>query len=104
MLTHEWHELEVLCQRITTLRHRYAAAQKTKNVGLLDGLKTDIERATRHRELLVQHIAAALGSVAATEITLPRGDSDTEPGDLPPEASDPARPSNQPGVTGFTEF
>jgi len=41
MLTHEWRELEVLCERISDLRHRYFAAQRTKNVGLIEGLNLD---------------------------------------------------------------
>ncbi len=65
MLSHEWRELEVLCERISDLRHRYAAAQRTKNSGLVEGLKEDIRRARRQREMLVQHISARLGSVAA---------------------------------------
>ena len=62
MLTHEWRELEVLCERISDLRHRYVAAQRTKNVGLIEGLKDDIAKARRQRELLVQYISARLGS------------------------------------------
>jgi hypothetical protein len=65
MLSHEWRELEVLCERISDLRHRYAAAQRTKNSGLVEGLKEDIRRTRRQREMLVQHISARLGSVAA---------------------------------------
>jgi hypothetical protein len=66
MLSHEWRELELLCDRISNLRHRFAAAQKTKNVGLLEGLRDDISRARRQRELLVQHISARLGAATAT--------------------------------------
>ena len=65
MLSHEWRELEVLCERISDLRHRYVAAQRTKNVGLIEGLKDDIARARRQRELLVQHISARLSSASA---------------------------------------
>lgn len=65
MLTHEWRELEVLCQRISDFRHRYVAAQRTKNVGLIEGLKDDITRARRQREFLVQYISARLGAAAA---------------------------------------
>jgi hypothetical protein len=65
MLTHEWRELEVLCERISDLRHRYVAAQRTKNVGLIEGLKDDIAKARRQRELLVQYISARLGVAAA---------------------------------------
>ena len=65
MLTYEWRELETLCDRISDLRHRYAAAQRSKNVGLIEGLKDDIVRAQRQRELLVQHISASLGAAAA---------------------------------------
>lgn len=65
MLAHEWRELEVLCERIGDLRYRFAHAQRTKNAGLLGGLKNDIVTANRQRELLVRHISARLGSVAA---------------------------------------
>ena len=65
MLAYEWRELEVLCDRISSLRHRFAAAQKTKNVGLLEGLRDDISRARRQRELLVHHISARLGAATA---------------------------------------
>jgi hypothetical protein len=71
MLAHEWRELEVLCERISDLRHRYVSAQKTKNVGLLEGLRDDIARARRQRELLVHHIAARLSSVAAERTGAP---------------------------------
>jgi hypothetical protein len=67
MLAHEWRELEVLCGRISDLRHRYVAAQRTKNVGLIEGLKDDIAKARRQRELLVQYISARLGSAAAEQ-------------------------------------
>jgi hypothetical protein len=67
MLTHEWRELEVLCERISDLRHRYVAAQRTKNVGLIEGLKDDIAKARRQREFLVQYISARLGSAAADD-------------------------------------
>jgi len=65
MLSHEWRELEVLCERISDLRHRYFAAQRTKNVGLIEGLKDDIARARRQREFLVQYISARLGAVTS---------------------------------------
>lgn len=75
MLTHEWRELEGLCERISELRHRYTAAQRTKNVGLIDGLSDDIARATRQRERLVQHISARLSSAAAHHDRASRGAS-----------------------------
>ena len=66
MLAHEWRELEVLCERISETRHRLVAAQRTQNSGLVEGLKDDLARARRLRELLVQHISARLSSVAAS--------------------------------------
>jgi len=66
MLSHEWRELEAICQRISELRDRHAYARRTKNQGLLEGLKKDLALAQRVRERLVQHISAHLGS-AATE-------------------------------------
>jgi hypothetical protein len=65
MLASEWRELETLCDRISDLRHRYAAAQRSKNVGLLEGLKDDLVKARRNRERLVQHISACLSSVVS---------------------------------------
>ena len=67
MLSHEWRELEVLCERISDLRHRYVAAQRTKNVGLIEGLKDDIARARRQREFLVQYISARLSATAVED-------------------------------------
>ena len=68
MLTHEWRELEQLCERISDLRHRNAAAQKTKNSGLIEGLKSDLAKARRQREELVRHISARLSSFAAERV------------------------------------
>ena len=65
MLEHEWHELEQLCDRISTLRDREAHAERSKNVGLLAGLQQDIAEASRQREQLVRHISARLGAVGA---------------------------------------
>jgi hypothetical protein len=65
MLASEWRELETLCDRISDLRHRYAAAQRSKNVGLIEGLKDDLVKARRQRERLVQHISACLSSVVS---------------------------------------
>jgi hypothetical protein len=67
MLSHEWRELEVLCGRISDLRHRYAAALKTNNAGLVEGLKADLAQARRLRGQVVQHISARLGWAAANE-------------------------------------
>lgn len=49
MLEHEWHELEQLCNRISTLRDREAHAERSKNIGLLAGLQQDIGEASRQR-------------------------------------------------------
>lgn len=68
MLSHEWRELELLCQRISDLRHRYAAAIATSNTGLIEGLKKDLARTKRLRDLVVQHISARLGSAAADPV------------------------------------
>jgi hypothetical protein len=64
MLSFEWRELEVLCDRLSELRHRHAAAQRAKHGGLVDRLKTDIAKLRRQREQLVRHIAARLGTAA----------------------------------------
>lgn len=85
MLSYEWRELEALCDRISDLRHRYVAAQRSKNVGLIEGLKDDIARAKRQREMLVQHISSALSSAAAERPV-------TAPAD--PEPSEPAVPAS----------
>ena len=65
MLAYEWRDLEFLCDRIGSLRHRYAAAERSKNVGLVEGIAADIALAQRQREQLVRHIAARLSAVAA---------------------------------------
>lgn len=71
MLEYEWRELERLCERLADLRHREAFAQRSKNVGLLEGLKQDITRASRQREQLVHYISARLGSVSAEKAGAP---------------------------------
>ncbi len=65
MLSYEWRELEMLCDRISNLRHRYALARRSSNAGLIAGLKDELAKAQRQRELLVHHISARLGSAAA---------------------------------------
>ncbi len=65
MLSYEWRELEMLCDRISNLRHRYALARRSSNAGLIAGLKDELAKARRQRELLVHHISARLGSAAA---------------------------------------
>jgi hypothetical protein len=90
MLTHEWRELEVLCERISDLRHRHVAAQRTKNVGLIEGLKDDIAKARRHREFLVQYISARLSATAA---------DDEQPG----PRQDAVREGATSGIYGFRD-
>lgn len=65
MLNSEWRELEQLCDRISGLRHRYAAAQRSRNSGLVEGLKVEITGARRQREELVRHISTRLGAAVA---------------------------------------
>ncbi|HLY45516.1 MAG TPA: hypothetical protein VKQ73_08045 [Stellaceae bacterium] len=65
MLASEWRELESLCERISGLRHRYVAAQRSKNAGLVEGLKSQLAQAKRQREDLVQHISAHLGAAVS---------------------------------------
>ena len=79
MLAHEWRELEVICERVSDLRHRYAAAHRTKNVGLIEGLKDDLARARRQREMLVHHISACLSSVTAEYASPADEDDNTRP-------------------------
>lgn len=81
MLSHEWRELELLCNRISDLRHRYAAAIRTSNTGLIEGIKIELARSKRLRELVIHHISARLGSAAA--------DPAHRPHPLDPEAADP---------------
>jgi hypothetical protein len=69
MLGHEWLELEAVCERIANLRERLAAARKTGNTGLVDGIGLEMDRAARQRGLLVRHISTRLGS---TETDPPR--------------------------------
>jgi hypothetical protein len=66
MLSHEWRELEALCERIGKLRLRFIAAQRTQNVGLIEAIKSDIDKAERQREMIVRHISTSLGSAAAS--------------------------------------
>jgi hypothetical protein len=72
MLTHEWRELETLCDRIIDRRHRYAAAYQSKHPGQVEALRSEITKLLRQREQLVQHIAARLGS-ATGERSHPAG-------------------------------
>jgi hypothetical protein len=65
MLAHEWRELEMLCKRIGDLRERIAAARKTGNAGMIEGLDAEMEQASRQRQHLVRHISMRLGSAAA---------------------------------------
>lgn len=73
MLSYEWRELENLCERAMDLRERHIRAVRSKHMGLVNALEEELAVVQRQRELLVQHISARLGSVAA-------GD----PGDEPP--------------------
>jgi hypothetical protein len=82
MLSFEWRELEVLCDRLSDLRHRHAAAHRAKHGGLVDGLKADIAKLRRQRELLVQHIAARLAAAAGERR-------------YPPETADRRSPDRQ---------
>ncbi len=90
MLEYEWRELERLCERLADLRHRESFAQRSKNVGLLEGLKQDITRASRQREQLVRHISARLGAVSASgpvEAARPAS-PDEEVASSPPETTE----------------
>src|SRR5258708_25697891 len=62
MLEHEWRELETLCERISDLRHRQSHALRSRNVGLVEGLREDVARMRRQREQLVQHISTRLAA------------------------------------------
>lgn len=63
MLSFEWRELETLLDRLALLHERYAHAQRSHHKGHVDGLKREIARARRQRDLLVQHISARFGAV-----------------------------------------
>jgi hypothetical protein len=65
MLEYEWRELETLCERISDLRHRQSHAHRSRNAGLVQGLKEDIAKARRQREQLVHHISTRLGAATA---------------------------------------
>ena len=93
MLSHEWHELELLCQRISDLRHRYAAAMRTSNAGLIEGLKIDLARTKRLRDLVIHHISARLGAAAAdaSHPAPPVDSSDPETMAAPPPSPDAVR-------------
>jgi len=64
MLAYEWRELEDLCERIGALRERLAAACRTGNTGLIEGLTAEMDRTMRQRERIVRHISTQLGSAA----------------------------------------
>ncbi|HVC54879.1 MAG TPA: hypothetical protein VND95_02935 [Stellaceae bacterium] len=72
MLASEWRELETLCNLISSLRHRYTAAQRSKNTGLVGGLQLQIAHVKQQRERLVQHISARLGSAVGERHQGPR--------------------------------
>jgi hypothetical protein len=93
MLEYEWRELERLCERLADLRHREAFAQRSKNVGLLEGLKQDITRASRQREQLVRYISARLGSVSAEKAAAPDAVERSAPA-RPTAAEGPAVPAS----------
>ena len=83
MLAHEWRELEELCERIGALRERLTAAHKTGNTGLIEGLNTEMDRATRQRDRLVQYISARLGAAASAPLDPPHAGSGGEPVAIP---------------------
>ncbi|HEV8679513.1 MAG TPA: hypothetical protein VGQ90_09080 [Stellaceae bacterium] len=56
MLAFEWQELEKLGERLRVLHHRYAAAQRTAHVGLVEGLKRDLTQAQQQRDRLLRYI------------------------------------------------
>jgi hypothetical protein len=68
MLAHEWRELEMLCEHLGELRERLAAARKTGNTGLIEGIDAEMDRVIRRRELLLRHISTRLGSAAADRL------------------------------------
>lgn len=65
MLSHEWHELEMLSDRIAETRARCEAARLANNVGQLQAMQKDLADAARQREQLVRHISARLTALAA---------------------------------------
>lgn len=93
MLSFEWRELEVLCDRLSDLRHRHAAAHRAKHGGLVDGLKAEITKLRRQREQLVQHIAARIAAAAGERRYAPETMDRRAPG-----RQDPA-PSHQTGAS-----
>jgi hypothetical protein len=97
MLEYEWRELEALCERLSDLRHRQSFAQRSKNSGLVEGLKEDIARISRQREQLVQHISARLGAVSAERSTGARSTQSTPAAD----AAAGAGGGNSDEIVGF---
>src|SRR5579871_1403815 len=96
MLTHEWRELETLCDQIATLRERLTSARKSKNMGLIIGLQDDLTKARRHREQLVQHISARLGTVTAHQEGMPETDAAGQAADPSGQHAGADRPSPPP--------
>ena len=106
MLEHEWNELEGLCERISDLRHRQSHAFRSRNVGLMEGLREDIARMQRQREQLVKHISARLGAAAA-ERSPPnnpatRADQPGDPAKVPTRGGDAERQDSSVGTVGYT--
>jgi hypothetical protein len=89
MLAHEWRELELLCDHIGELRERLAAAHRTGNTGLIEGLDAEIGRAMRQRNRLMRHISTRLGSAAA--------DRQCAPGPAAPGPAAPRAPQEPAG-------
>ena len=99
MLEHEWRELEALCERLSDLRHRQSHAERSKNVGLCEGLREDIARAGRQREQLVQHISARLAAGAHQQEHAARG---TPPPDAEPQAAEDNGGDSSDVLVGFS--
>lgn len=81
MLAFEWHELETLGTRLRTLCHRYAHAQRSEHFRVIDGLKLEVARLERQRDVLLRYITVRLSlpasgrhPTAATARALPAAD------------------------------
>ena len=72
MLSFEWQELETLCDHLSSLYRRYAAAQRSEHARLVEVLKQDVARVQRQREQLIQYISVRLGVFAAERHHSPR--------------------------------
>jgi hypothetical protein len=73
MLSFEWQELETLSDRVKSLNHRHAAAQRSEQGSHVEWLSRELARVERQREVLLRYILVRHGVLAAERNRLRRG-------------------------------